>query len=780
MIPFRLSALFLFLSGAAGLIYQVSWVRLLSLSIGSTSVSTGIILATFFLGLALGSFLVTRFPRHLLNGIGFYLFVEGVIAGSALLLLPLLLHLDQLVAAWPQMATLLPLKLLLVMTALAVPSIAIGMTYPLMVGLMARDPEKLGDHLGWLYAVNTAGAVAGAVGAGFLLIPRWGLDGAIYFGCLLNAVVVVTGWIFRKGFLRSSCVPAAEPCQGPLLSAAGRWKILTVLFLTGVVALACEVAWSKYLIIFVHATIHGFSALLAIFLLGIAAGSWFIRPRLDTLAHPLRWVVALLCVLALSLVVTRSALQYLPAIHATFVGGCGIVVETLSKYGLILLVLFPSTAVLGALFTLNVHLYCGTVTKVGSRAGIAYAVNTAGGVAGSLLAGLWLIPEYGSNATLSLAIGVTVLLPLLLLGQVMPGMRRLLVITSMTLAVLGIFYLPHLDFRQMITASRYHFDPEKGMDRPPEFRFLREGRSGVVSVTTYDGKRFRLQNNTLPEAVVTPPDPFPWLSETLLGLIPYLLGDHSERLFVVGLGAGTTLSAAAMTPASSITVVELEPAVVPATRAIFSEGIAALGDPRVRLVFDDARHHLLVNGESYDAIITQPSHPWLAGSGNLFTKEYFALVAAHLNEGGVSVQWLNLFHMDTTTLRSILKAYFEIFPHGMTFVVYHERSLILVGSKGPIPFDYARLRNRLDQRDLQRLLRRWGANTPRQLHQYVSLSRSQALRFAGDVAANRDTTLVPEMRLAWFDGQPEEEQRIAELFLQRFRVNIGNPSAVGR
>ncbi len=767
----RLSALFLFLSGVAGLIYQVTWVRLLSLSIGSTSVSVSIVVATFFLGLALGSFLTTRLPARWLRGIHPYVVVEAVIAISALALLPALLHLDQLVAAWPQLGQLFTFKLVLVVVLLALPSICIGATYPLMVALVVREVGRVGERLGWLYAVNTLGAVVGAIGSGFLLIPTWGLDGAIYIAITLNAIVVVLALIYRHRFKFPALHSGVQ--EGGSTEPPARAIVLVILFVTGVVALASEVAWSKYLAIFTHTTIYGFSAILTVFLVGVAAGAWLIKQHIDRIEAPLRWVAAALCGLAIALLLSRAGLEYLPVLHGALVAEhSGVVADALLKYGLILLILSPSTLLFGVLFTLNIRLFCGPLGQVQRSAGSAYAVNTLGGIVGSLLAGLWLIPHYGSDLVLVVAIVVVALTALLLWRQLQGWGQRAGVAGVVLVALLGSAYLPSLDFRQMILASRYYFDPSKRLEQPPEFLFLQEGRASVVSVTSYDGQRFRLQNNSLPEAVVVPPDPFPWFSETMLGVLPYLLHDDPKRLFIVGLGAGNTLSAAALTPAEVIDLVELEPAVEEATHVIFDGGVAALRDPRVRLVFDDARHRLLIDDRRYDAIISQPSHPWLAGSGNLFTQDYFELVASRLVPGGISIQWLNLMNMDATTLRAIFKAYFDVFPYGMTFMVRYESSLILVASNQPLQLDHERLGRRLEDSPIAPVLARWGVTTPFELYRYFSLSRTEALAAAGDSVANSDTRLIPEIRLAWLRERPQGAEGAIELLGRYFRLDI--------
>ncbi len=765
----HLPALFLFLSGAASLIYQVTWVRLLSLSIGSTSVSVGIVLATFFLGLALGSFLTTRLPAHRLTTLTPYLILEVVIGISAILLLPVLLNLDWLITYWPPLGQLFLFKVVLVVLTLAIPSICIGATYPLMVSLVVREPSSIGQRLGWLYSLNTAGAVCGAAGVGFLLIPLWGLDGAIYFASGLNFIVVIVGLLYWRHF-KLPAVPEQAAVVDRPLSRQDR-NILLVLFVTGLSALACQVAWTKYLAIFVHTTIFGFSALLSITLLGIALGAWWMKCSVDRLANPLHWVVGLLCGLALVVLLSRGGLQYLPSLYELFSGPADGSRVPLIKYLLITLVLLPANILFGALFTLNMRLFCGPLTTLQRRAGTAYAVNTLGGLVGALLAGLWLIPLYGSDRVL-LLMGILIMLTPLLFWFDLPTIQRQrLIMPSLGLVMLGLPFAPALDFRQVINHSLYHFDPASQSHQQPEFRFIEEGRSSVISVTTYDGQLFRLQNNSLPEAIISSSDQFPWRAESLLGLLPYFLHPNPEHFFIVGLGAGTTLSAAALTEAKSIQVVELEPAMERATDAIFKGGLPVLNDPRVELVFDDARHRLLVNKARYDAIISQPSHPWLMGSSNLFTKEYFQLVSSRLNRGGIAVQWVNLFNIDSTTLKSIFNAYFDVFPHGMSMVIQEEQSLLLIGSNEPLYFDIERINQRLSTTAIQVVLSKWAIYDFNDLMAYFALSRAEALAAAAGGPKNTDTSLIPEVRSLYPTTSPD---KLFDFLFYYFRFSIAD------
>jgi len=766
----NLSALFLFLSGAASLIYQVSWARLLSLSIGSTSVSVSIVLATFFLGLALGSYLTSRIPAQRFTSLTPYLLLEALIGISAVLLLPVLLNLDQLITYWPPLGQLFIFKVLLVVMVLALPSICIGATYPLMVSLVVRESTSIGQRLGWLYSLNTAGAVCGAFAVGFVLIPQWGLDGAIYIACGLNFIVVGLGLLFKSSIkLPPLAADKNQPTHRDTSLSSLDKKVMSILFITGLCALASQVAWSKYLAIFVHTTIFGFSALLCITLLGIALGAWWMKRFVDRLTRPVHWLILLLCGLVLALILSRIGLQYLPTLYNVMSGSSDN--NPLLKYTLIAFILLPPNLLFGALFTLNMRLFCGPLATLHQRAGRGYAINTLGGVMGALLAGLWLIPAYGSDHTLIFITMLIALTPLLFWAEIVNPHQQWLTASALTLMMLVLWLGPALDFRPIINASMYPFDGDKHAQRVPEYRFIEEGRSAVVSVTTYDGQRFRLQNNSLPEAVVTPPDPYPWLVETLLGLLPHLLHPAPKDQFIVGLGAGTTLSAAALSNAQSIRVVELEPAVERATQVIFKGGITALQDPRVNLVFDDARHHLLASAQNYDAIISQPSHPWLMGSGNLFTKEYFQLLSSHLKPGGISVQWLNLINMDNRTLQSIFQSYFNVFPYGMSFVIQHESSLLLIGAKQPLFLDIPHINQRLNNPKIQTALGKWEIQNFNDLTPYFGLSRADALAAAANSPENTDTSLIAEIRLSQLTPITQTEDPF-ELLLRYFSFDI--------
>ena len=776
---FMLAATFLLLSGIASLTYQVVWVRLLGLSMGSTSASISTVLAAFFLGLALGSYLAERITRNRVNDLKPYIVLELIIGLSGLVLLPILLNLDAIMAATPALGATIPMKFTVTIALLLIPTVCMGATFPVMASILIRRKNEVGVRVSQLYSLNTAGAVLGAALAGFFFVPNWGLDGAIYIAFSFNLLIVVLALYLNSQIdlppIEVSTV--VETTENPNFVSADeeaplRGRALLVLFATGLVAIATEVGWTKYLSIFTGTTIYGFSAILTIFLIGIAAGSWAIKSHLERMQRPELWMAFGLILLGGSLLLTRAGLTWIPPIYQAV---NHFPVEAWLKHGVkytfVFVLLFPPTFLFGALFPLNLRLYCGNLQGVRARIGKAYAVNTVASIFGSVIAGFWLIPDYGTDVLLtSMAIALLVLPFLFVLTLATRGLK-LAVVSFTVLALLGSWLLPHLSYKDLISSVQY--DAEAYDGKEPTYLFLKEGKAGVISMVTYDDRHVKLQNNGLNESFIDLEDENNvLLVESLLGLVPYMLHDNPKSAFVVGFGGGITTKALTYSQLKSIRVVELEPAVVEAGRKISGGIIPALQDPRVTLTLNDARNTLLTESTRYDIIAAQPSHPWLARASNVFTKNFFELVKSRLNEGGIYGQWVNLFHMDATTLKSLLRAFYEVFPHGMTFANLDTGDFIMYGSGSPIIFDYSRIEKRMNEPKIKALLNFREIHSAKDLLWYFSLSREQALAAAMDVPANTDTNILSEVRLSAMENDPSPEEDPYKFLKSRYSFDV--------
>lgn len=776
---YRFGLLFLILSGAAALIYQVTWVRLLGLSMGSTSASVGTVLAAFFLGMSLGSYLARFIVRGPIPTLWPYAVLEACIGLCGLLSLPALLHLNQFMAAFPALGQQLPFKFAVALTLLAVPSACIGATFPIMAIVLIRAQEEIGERLGALYSVNTLGAVLGAVGSGFVLIPWIGLDGAIFFAAALNGVVALGATLLARRL--GPPVPIGiEADPQPPLRAAERHRTLAlmVLFLTGFTSIAAEVGYTKYVSIFAGTTIFGFSAILAVFLVGIALGAWWIRSRIDRVMQPVVWVAGALLLLGVSLAVSRAALNLLPALELWLDGtGAPLWANRVARYGSVFALLLAPTCLFGALFPLNLRLYCGSLAGVRGNTGAGYAVNTVGGILGSVLAGFYIIPAFGTDLLLSGTAGL-ILAAGTALALLAPASPRRWLAVATALGVVALVALPGVRYEAIVMNGQRDLNSRL---EAADFRFLKEGRMAVVSMfPVSDPGWLRLTSNRLAESEIREDRPNHGAgNNVLLAALPYLLHPDPRTAFQVGFGGGITAYSLTRTDLEVIEIAEIEPVILEAVRTLHGGRIPALTDPRVQLHIGDARNILLLRDRSYDLIVSQPSHPWVAGMAGMFTHEFYRLAASRLNRGGITIQWLNLFRMDVDTLGSILNAFYRTFPHGMVFGagLDFERktgALFLVGSTEPVMFDPERVASRLARPRVQGTQIASLIPDAYGLFDYYLLSRAEALALARQAPVNTDTNIFSEVRLASMGLKASPEADPFSEILRHARFNIAD------
>jgi spermidine synthase len=777
---FYFSAGFLVLSGIASLTYQVAWVRLIGLSLGSTSASISTVLAAFFFGLALGSFLAERLTRNRINSLLPYALLEAVIGLSGLALLPILLNLDGVMALIPAAGTELWLKFAIAAALLIIPTTAMGATFPVMAAVLIRTQEHVGTRISQLYGFNTFGAVLGAGLSGFVLIPAWGLDGAIYAAATLNAIVVVGATIANFAApLRpiSMTAPQVEGAEAPSPAASTdtssmRWRAAATLVATGFASVAAQVGWTKYLAMFTGSTIYGLSAILTVFLAGIAVGSWVIGTFIDRIARPRLFMAGGLLALAATLVLARAGLSLLPPVQGALnVLGIEGVSDHLVRLAIVLVLIFPPTFVFGMLFPINLKLYCGDVSGVRKRVGEAYALNTLASIGGAVLAGFWIIPAFGTDVLLTgVALGMA-LLPLVWGGEGLQRIQRFAIPALVLVVLAGNQVLGHLDFKALVASVGYDDSSRDG--KTGDFLFLKEGKAGVITLVSYDGKSARLQNNGLNESQISLTNSNNLLTtEALLGLVPYLLHQDAKSAFMLGFGGGISTTALTMTGLEKIHVVELEPAVVDAVRTIKDGPATALDDPRVSLEFNDARNTLLVQPTTYDIIVSQPSHPWLSGSANVFTQEFWAVAKSRLNDGGVFSQWVNLFQMDATTLKALLKSFYTVFPEGLVLANNNAKDLIMIGSTGPLTFDYARIDKILAQPKVRQRLESSGIFTTQDVLWFFAMSRNEAVTATADATPNRDTNILSEVRLSALTGDATGDEDPYDFIRQNSSFDI--------
>ncbi len=693
------------LSGAAGLLYEVAWVRLLTLHLGHGTAAVSTVLAAFMGGLAAGAALGGRYaprwgPRRAL---GAYAGLELAIAASALLLPRAFDALRPLLVwAYADGAGGVLFGVTRVAASLgvvALPATLMGATLPLAVCWLVRDPARAGPDAGLLYAANTAGAAAGAAMTSFVLLPVFGLSRTTFVGVGLNAAAAaLAGWATR-----SRAVPSPAPAghagaatkvhrghrrrdvaaRLPEVSTLEPAAAGAVLALSGFVALTYEVTWTRLCALVMGPTTYAFGLMVAVFIAGLAVGAgvgaaWSrrVNPRVALGAALLGAALGGLLVAA-----TAGSLPVRVAALLTRVDAHFATILTLEALGLTLLLL-PATIALGTAFPLALAASASPQRPVARDAAVVYAANTLGAIAGSLASGFLLVPRLGLRTTI---LGVAAAASVAAVALLWSRARRASWRVAAAAPALGVLtaglWLPAWN-RALLSSGAYKYaayldpaDPEIALEAGT-LLFYAEGATGTVSVRRTAG--------TLALAIdgkVDASNGGDMLTQKLLAHLPLLLHPSPRRVGIVGLGSGVTAGAALVHPVEEVEVIEIAPEVVRASAWFARDNSGALDDPRTRLIVGDARSHLALGRRPYDVIISEPSNPWMAGVASLFTREFFANLRARLAPGGIVCQWAHTYDISDRDLRSIVATFLSVFPAGGLWLVGDADVLLVAGEK---------------------------------------------------------------------------------------------------
>jgi spermidine synthase len=737
----------LLLSGASGLVYEVAWVRTLELIFGSTSFAVATVLASFMGGLALGSWWMgTRLHRLArFRPLRVYAALEVLLAVAGLAV-PLVLRLQTplyrllaggLVESFLGQSV---VRLLLCLAVLLVPTAIMGATLPAVSAVVGGDNGS-GRRIGLLYAVNTLGAVLGCAGAGLVLMPALGLARTQWVAVALNAAAAGGALLIarvgaaareRTDEAAGDAAAAGGPSGAPAGRDLGRLLILAYAF-SGFTAMLYEVAWSRLLVLVLGSSTYAYTIMLATFLLGIALGAGLGVRLTRRVADPL--LPAVLCqsavagatYLGLFLVQELPYLYHLiyDRVRPSPAGLLGV------QWLLAASLMIAPTIGLGAMFPITVRGLNPAGGRASRAVGRAYAWNTVGAIAGSLLAGFWLIPGAGTRLALIAGILINTALAVGLAlargGLRAPRPRLVLAAALAVFAVNAVVAAPRWKPEVLSSGMFRYVDRYRGLDREGFLRRARQSHGEILmfeegltcTVTVFrtpalltlaiDGKPDASVPSGLsdplsaavprPGGGVTPGggatpggDVTPGgdlATQVLVAQIPLLLAPAAGEVLVIGLGSGVSLGSVLTHPVRAADAVELEAAVVRSSRFFEPQNGRPLGDPRVRLIVNDARGRLLLSGRRYDVIVSEPSNPWLAGSAGLFTREFFDLARTRLTPGGVFAQWVQMYELRTEDFLAIVRSFTGVFPEVHLFRVNEDA--ILLGSGRPLPIDLARI-----------------------------------------------------------------------------------------
>lgn len=762
-----------FLSGAAGLVYQVAWGKALGLIFGHTAYAVATVLAVFMAGLACGSVFLWRWIKTPTEPILLYSRMELLVGATGALSLGGLacvrwLYVN-LYAHVGEMGTLLlALRFFGAAVVLFVPTFLMGGTLPVLVQGVTRSRAELSERVSQLYWVNTFGAVVGTLLCGFVLLPWLGLRRTVGVAVALNIAAAVIAWRVVRSFEGAPEEKPTKKIAATKKSIAGvatasevSQRFLLVLFgVVGATAFAYEIAWTRLLAIEIGSSTYAFTIILAIFLAGAVIGSVlfqrvFARGKqasVTTFSWTQTWIgVAAVASLVLFQWIPSVIPMLLRATHRSF-GGLVLAQMVTSA-----VTVLPMAAVFGFNFPAVLVLLSGTEETTGQQGakeknggtaravGRAYASNTLGAIAGSLVTGFLLVPSLGSFRVIALTAAGNVLIAIVLETAFRP--RRTVALAANfgalgTALVVG--FLPYFNnpARLSLSAALYGntFQGRLTLDEiaaTNDVVYSGEGVNDSIAVIRSDNYVALRVNGKVDASTGDA------RTQLLLGHLGAALHVAPKRVLVVGFGSGMTVAAVARYPdAERIDCVEIEPAVVRASPYLESLNRGVLGDDRVNIIFDDARNFLLTTHEKYDLIISEPSNPWIAGIATLFTDEFYAGVRQRMASGGMFVQWVQAYALAPEDLKMIAAT---LAPHFAEVTLWRGESpdLLFLGRTEAGPLTFARLRGFWRNQGLRRDFDAMDVHEPEGLVAYFLLDDAAVRKLGeGSVRNTDDRTLL--------------------------------------
>lgn len=723
------AALLLFGSGFCALVYQTAWLRSLRLVFGASTAASAAVLAIFMAGLGFGGLILGRRADRQRDPLRFYALLEAGISIGAGLSPWLVLLVQKSYIALGGSEALGPVggsavRLLLSVLVLGGPTFLMGGTLPAMARAVeeASDPGRRATGL--LYAVNTLGAVAGALITTFWALEILGIQRTVWVAALLNLLVAVRAWSMSQRVEPAPEAPVAVAAPVPEVEETSEptglpgWFVPVAAAGVGFAFLLMELVWYRMLAPLLGGSSYTFGLILAVALLGIGVGGLLYgagplrrRPTLAGFAATCS-LEALALALPLAL---GDRLAVLAALLRPF-AGAGFLPLVLGWTVVTTIVVLPAAIVAGYQFPLLIALLGSGRKQVGREIGVTYASNTVGAIAGSIAGGFGLIPLLSAPGVWRLVAALLLILALVaVLLDLRTGSGWRPATVPILLAVVAALFAaapgPTAFWRHSpIGAGRV----DSRWSGPNEVRNLMETRrrtvvwerDGIESSVALDiGQEVAFLVNGKADGSARSDAP----TQIMGGLVGSMLHPDPKRSLVIGLGTGSTAGWLAAVPSMErVDVVELEPTVVRVAEILSAVNHDALNNPKINLSFGDGRELLLTTSETYDVIFSEPSNPYRAGIASLFSEDFYHAVHDRLRPGGIFLQWLQGYELDAQVVSTVYATLGAAFPSVETWEI-NAGDLLLVATREPLVHDLDRVRTRAGQSPYREaLLRTWG------------------------------------------------------------------------
>ncbi|MDX6770928.1 MAG: hypothetical protein SF051_15455 [Elusimicrobiota bacterium] len=760
------------LSGCAGLMYEILWAKRLGLLFGSAAVAQAAVLAAFLGGLAAGSFRLGPRADAAASPTRFFARLEWVVAALGLLA-PLLLRLAEGPWRWAGPA------------GVFAHAFVMGGAIPALARAAGGETQR---SVGRLYAANAAGAAFGCLAATFLVVPALGLEKGFAVGALLNLLAAVAATLAAAAPVTAAAPPrerAAEADDWPLA--------LVVMFVSGAAALVYETAWTRLLALVLGSSVHSFAEMLAALILGLAVGGAFaasgaLRRPAPALVLGVTGLATAAAVLATLPLCPRLPYLFLKLRPGFGAGEASFLAYEAVKFATCALLLLAPAVALGVSLPVAARLAAGDEGDRGGRVGSVLAANAFGNALGAA-AGVWLLPRLGVEGLLRAGASVHLLAGAAVLWRARPAARAWTgAALAAGLAVCA--FAPRWDSRLVSrgafrgTAKPAATFADFAADAAPmKTLFHRDDREATVGVIDYGGGKLALHVNGKADAS-TGTD---MGTQILMGSLPLLLKPDARSMLLIGWGSGVSAGSALRHPLGNLDAVELTPAVIEGSRHFDRVNGLPTTDPRLTIFVEDAKSYLLRPGPLYDVIASEPSNPWMAGVADLFSVEFYARARRRLRPGGLFVQWFHLYEMDDAGFALVLRTFRAVFPRVTVWRVPFTGDALLIGSVEPLPFDHDAFERAFLRPEVWNDLARVDIGAPTTVLSLQAAGEETAAALAGEGPVNSELrpflehaapraffrkSVVRALSLADDRGDPERRRG---LLLERYLAARGRP-----
>jgi spermidine synthase len=727
-----------FISGFSALVLEVVYVKLLRYWAGNTASAVAAVLCAYMAGLAVGSILAGRWllrVKHLLALYGGLELLVGLYSVGLPWLMERLKPAYLNVTLWlgPDSGLALVGHFLATVTLLLLPTLLMGASFPVVVRAASRAPEDRADIAEKLYAANLIGAAVGTFLSDFLLIRFWGLGNSLLLVAAVNAAVAA--WAIGLDRLHPG-VATAKTEKGATVQPRGSSDsnlILLVALAGGFLVLFQEIVWTHMVGRFLDSTVYGFAITLFGVIAGLGLGAALVtrnvakRPasvqlpwvsmaagllvvllipfwdeaRTLAVRYPLWAVYVALAVLGAVAIALAPQPRTLACVLAGFPAllGATFLYRRLDPTGAVFwthhgvdfavsgLFMFASAILMGMIFPLTLEWYLGAARRGARTVAPIYAVNTLGSMAGVVVANFLVIPLIGLERSGRFVGCAFFALGLLLLARRVKQRRA--VTLAIVPALAWVFFVPGWDYSKTHALMRH----------AGELVYAQEDLNGGVTTVLKNVGEKNLYVNGLLQAG----NGYVVRDQARCALVPLLYVREFDRAMIIGIGSGQTGGIVGLFPFRAIDVVDFSPRVVEAARRFFEDtNLGLFNNPRVKLHIADGRHFLLTHPEKLSLLTIEVNRLWVAGEGDLYTREFYELCSARLADAGILQQWMPLFDLSLRDTVVILRTVRQVFPHVALYM--GAESGMIVASRSPLHVDYARLREMDSQPQLGPLL----------------------------------------------------------------------------